>query len=139
LTLARWFLLHLRLIVDLADGYSAGCGQLGETLPALIDRQGEGWLSILDLLIGAAMLIVPRQLRWSSRSARLLVVCGILFVGKGLVDRGRRGSIVRVSEATIGAALLGGQYLLSEEDSSVRGSIAALGGVLLALALLRRK
>ena len=47
--------------------------------------------------------------------------------------------IPRFAEAAIGATLFGGQYLLSEEDSTVRGSIAAFGGLLIGLALLAGK
>ena len=108
----------------------------------MVRHQDKGWFSILDLLIGVALLGVPSQLRWSSRSRRLLALCGVSLFGKHLLFRlfgmERHTSIARLSDATIGATLLGGQYLLSEEDSAVRGSIAGMGGLLLLLAFLRR-
>jgi hypothetical protein len=113
-----------------------------EMTNALSGRTND-WRPLLDLFIGAGLLLAPRPLRWSARSRRLLSLSGVLLLGSSLPSRlfGRagRGSIARVSEAAIGATLLGGQYLLSEEDSSVRGSIALVGGLLMVLALPGRK
>jgi len=143
LTLASSLLFHLGLVVNSTGDCSAGHCRSSATTNAMTGNQGKGWFSILDLLAGAVMVIVPRRLRWSSRSTRLLSLCGLILLGKRpllrLVGLERHESIGRISEATIGTTLIGAQYLLSEEDSSVRGSIAALGGLLLLRALLRRK
>ena len=42
--------------------------------------------------------------------------------------------VERVCSALIGLMLAGAQYLLSEEDSSVRGAIATIGAVLVLFA-----
>ena len=97
----------------------------------------------LDLLIGAGLLVAPRQLRWSLRSSRLMSLVGLLLIGASVLirvlgGRSRTAMVARVVEGGTGATLVGAQYLLSEEDSSVRGTVAAIGAALMFLALVRR-
>jgi len=97
----------------------------------------------LDLLIGAGLLVAPRQLRWSLRSSRLMSLVGLLLIGASVLirvlgGRSRTAMVARVVEGGTGATLIGAQYLLSEEDSSVRGTVAAIGAALMFLPLVRR-
>ena len=106
----------------------------------------KGWdepVRSLDLLIGAGLLVAPRQLRWSLRSSRLMSLAGLLLIGASVLirvlgGRSRTAMVARVVEGGTGATLVGAQYLLSEEDSSVRGTVAAIGAALMFLALIRR-
>lgn len=96
---------------------------------------------MFDLVVCIGLLVAPRQLRWSERSQRALSMAVVLLLGTNVLGRvvgrtHRFGSIARLGEASVGATLLGGQYLLSEEDSSVRGSIAVIGIIVLARSLL---
>ncbi|HEX3722150.1 MAG TPA: hypothetical protein VHV31_05125 [Nitrolancea sp.] len=99
---------------------------------------------MFDLVMCIGLLVAPRKLRWSERSQRSLSSAAVLLLGANVlghfIGRSQRyRSIARLAGASVGATLLGGQYLLSEEDSSVRGSIAVVGIIILARSLLGRR
>lgn len=89
---------------------------------------------------GIALLVIPRRLRWSRRSRRVLALSATGLIGMPVLRRlfGWGAGAERVSAALIGLLLGGVQYLLSEEDSSVRGAIATIGGLLALSALFAR-
>ena len=99
---------------------------------------------MFDLVICIGLLVAPWKLRWSERSQQSLSAAAVLLLGANMlghfIGRSQRyQSIARLAEASVGAMLLGGQYLLSEEESSVRGSVAVAGMIVLARALFGRK
>lgn len=67
----------------------------------------------------------------------MLALSGGGLIGVPMVRRlfGCGVGVERASAALIGLALGGAQYLLSEEDSSVRGAVATIGGLLVLFAL----
>jgi hypothetical protein len=87
---------------------------------------------------GLALLVLPMRWRWSRRSRRLLAASAAGLIGVPALRRGCGwgAGVERAAAAFIGLVLGGAQYLLSEEDSSVRGAIATIGGLLLLFALL---
>lgn len=100
----------------------------------------------LDLLIATAMIMIPPRLRWSRRSSTLLKIAGVTLAVTQFVPVSTAGSLTRLlsrltrnSTGLVGLSLIAGQYQLTEEESTVRGAIAALGGTLLILSAIRRK
>jgi hypothetical protein len=93
-----------------------------------------------DTAIGIAitLLVMPARLGWSRRSRRLLALSSSGLIGMPLLRRlcGWSVGVERANVALIGVTLGGAQYLLSEEESSVRGAIATIGGLLVVFALL---
>jgi hypothetical protein len=93
---------------------------------------------IVSVGAGAVLLIVPGRLRWSRRSRRVLALSAGGLIGAPVIRRifGWGEGVERTSAALIGLTLGGAQYLLSEEESSVRGAVAAIGGLLALFALI---
>lgn len=94
--------------------------------------------TIAGIGTGIVLLVVPGRLRWSRRSRRVLRLSAAGLIGVPVTCRlfGWGAVVERMSAALIGLMLGGAQYLLSEEDSSVRGALAAIGGLLVLSALI---
>jgi hypothetical protein len=94
--------------------------------------------TIVSVGAGIALLIVPDRLRWSRRSRRVLALSAGGMIGVPMIRRlfGWGVGVERTSVALIGLTLGGAQYLLSEEESSVRGAFATIGGLLVLFALI---
>lgn len=100
----------------------------------------------VELLHAAGLIVLPTRLHWSRRSSRVLALAGATLVAAGIVagpDMDSRAgtirSVVRSRDILIGLSLVGSQYLLSEETSTVQWIIAGLGGMLMAFGLLSRR
>lgn len=87
---------------------------------------------------GVALLVAPGRLRWSRRSRRVMALGAAGLIGVPVIRRlcGWGLGVERASAALIGLTLGCAQYLLSEEESSVRGAIATIGGLLVAFGLI---
>lgn len=109
-------------------------------------RTSDFSLTALELLMATAMCVIPLRLRWSHRSSTLLRIVGITLAVTRVLPTcsagplsNLLGRLTRNCSALAGMSLIGGQYQLTEEESAVRGVIAAVGATLLALGFLRRK
>ncbi len=94
-------------------------------------------------MLSVILILLPSRLHWSRDSRGVLAAAGLALVGAGLApDASMRdvnpilAGLSRNRELVVGATLLGVQYLLTEEDSMVRGSIAGLGGGLMGIGFL---
>ncbi len=100
----------------------------------------------IDLAVAVTAMIVPARLHWSRRSRNLMEMSAVTLIGSELLPSGGRGLLRRICsiisanrEIVVGVALIGTQYQLSEEESSVRGFIAGIGALLVAFGLLLRR
>ncbi len=95
----------------------------------------------LDVLLFGLLAALPNAFGWSRRSSKTLVVAGSLMLGLGSVrlisDQMLDGATLRRREFA-GAFLLAAQYQLTEEESSVRGAVAAIGAALIVISVLAR-
>jgi hypothetical protein len=94
-----------------------------------------------EIFLSVALMTLPTRLRWSRRSSRVLAVSGATLVVAGIPSNRLTGPLrllARNRVRIIGSALIGVQYLLSEEESWVQGAIAGLGAALLLLGVLVR-
>jgi hypothetical protein len=93
--------------------------------------------AITSVTAGVVLLVMPARLRWSRRSRRLLALSSFGLSGVPLFRWlcGWGAGVERANLALTGATLIGAQYLLSEEESSVRGAVATIGGLLVLFAL----
>ena len=97
----------------------------------------------IEITAVVSMQALPPRLHWSRRGSRVLTSSGLGLAGSALVTCGSRGiggrlarPLLRYRDMIAGVTLIGFQYEVTDEESSVRGHIVGIGATLILLGLL---